>query len=71
MKTSNWNKIASVTRSGKWFYRGTFGGTDYTVAQSFLTGLWNVSNNHNGLFAGASYKTATQAKRAVEKHYKD
>ncbi len=61
-----WKKLPSVTRANKHFYRGRHSdGTFYTVAQSFLTDLWNVTDD----FRHASYpefKTAKEAMRAVE-----
>lgn len=72
MKTNiQWNKLPSVTRPGKSFYRTVIAnGPTWTITQSWITGLWCPSNNHNGLLANTEFKTAKQARQAVERYYR-
>ena len=66
MTTIKWNKLPSVTRPGKSFYRTEIKGTSWTVMQSWVSGLWNITNNHNGMLAQQDHKTAKAAMRSVE-----
>jgi len=70
-KTFNWDKLPSVTRPGKSFYRCVIpNGPSWTVAQSWISGRWCPSNNHNGILANQDFETAKSAKNAVERYYR-
>ena len=60
----DWQKIASVTRPGRSFYRLLTSKGSITVAQSFLTGMWNVTDD-KGLCLG-EHSTSQQARKCVE-----
>lgn len=61
-----WTKLPSVTRPGKYFYRGQHNnGTTYTLLQSFLTGLWGIRVGISSVAPG-EFKTANDAMRQVE-----
>ena len=58
-----WQKIPSVTRQGKWFYRATINGVEIVILQSFLTDLWEARFPTK---VSQEYKTAKQAMKFVE-----
>ena len=58
-----WRKLPSVTRENKFFYRATENRKDFTVLQSWYSGLWEV--RYDGL-TSPEFKTAKQAMKFAE-----
>lgn len=58
----NWDKLPSVTRPGKSFYR--WAEKDITVTQSFITGLWIIWGCSELSFASAK-KAMKHAEKIV------
>lgn len=68
-----WNKLPSVTREGKFFYRGKHNsGEFFTVLKSWVTGQWNVQGDFSlerfklSGIRMATFKTSKAAMSAVD-----
>jgi len=64
MKTQ-WNKMPSVTREGKFFYTAQIGLDKMSVSQSWLTGGWKIQLNDKTEL-GRMFNTSKGARRYCE-----
>jgi hypothetical protein len=69
MNKIQWHKIASVTRSGQWFYRADINGTNYTVLHSWMAGHWYADDGRGGEYYNSGWSVPSQVMKYLEDRF--